>query len=204
MLGPVFATVFSFLSCTGAIAQSNHGLPLKNRLNEVVRAYADTDAFMGSVLVIQEETVLLDQGYGSANLEWDIPNDPHVKFRIGSLTKQFTAALVLQLQEKKQLKIDDPLSKYLSSAPQAWSKITIAELLGHTSGIPNFITDSSYRTWSMSPHSVAEELAFFRNKPLNFEPGTKFEYSNSNYIVLGAIIEKVAGQSIAAFYKRKF
>jgi CubicO group peptidase (beta-lactamase class C family) len=149
---------------------------------------------MGTVLVVEGDRVLLDKGYGMADLEWNNANAPDVKFRLGSLTKQFTAALVLQLQDEGKLKIEDPVSKYLPDAPAAWAKITLAELLGHTSGIPSFTGLKEFQVWSMSPHTTVEELALFRDKPLEFEPGSKFEYSNSNFEVLGAIVEKVSGK----------
>ena len=149
---------------------------------------------MGTVLVVEGDRTLLDKGYGTADLEWNIPNAPDVKFRLGSLTKQFTASLILLLQQDGKLNIADPVSKYLPDTPKAWEKITLANLLGHTSGIPNFTSDKEFGTWSMSAHTTAEELAFFRDKPLDFEPGSKFSYSNSNFEVLGTIIEKVSGQ----------
>lgn len=196
-------SIFCFVAWTSAFGQRSHASALATRLDDLVKGYAANGAFMGSALVVRGDSVLLDRGYGSADLEWNIPNDSRVKFRIGSLTKQFTAALVLQLQESGQLRIDDPVNKYLPNPPETWKKITIAELLGHTSGIPNFITDSRYGTWKMSSHTVAEILAFFRDKPLHFEPGTDFEYSNSNYIVLGAIVERVGGKNYGTFLRDK-
>jgi CubicO group peptidase (beta-lactamase class C family) len=147
--------------------------------------------FMGAVLVANGDRVLFSRGYGEANLEWSIPNSPDTEFRLGSLTKQFTAALVLKLQEGGKLKINDKISTYLPDAPKAWANITVAELLGHTSGIPNFTDDPTFGVWSASPHTPAELLAFFKDKPLDFPPGTKFAYSNSNYAVLGVLIEKL-------------
>jgi len=149
---------------------------------------------MGTVLVVDGDKVLLDKGYGMADLGWGNANAPDVKFHLGSLTKQFTAALVLLLQEDGKLKIDDPVSKYLPDTPKTWEKITLAELLGHTSGIPNFTDMKEFGVWRMNPHTVDEELAFFKDKPLDFERGSKFAYSNSNFEVLGAVIEKVSGK----------
>ena len=97
-----------------------------------------------------------------------------MKFRLGSLTKQFTATLILLLQQDGRLSINDPVSRYLADAPKAWEKITIAELLEHTSGIPDFTSLKAFGTWRMNPHSVEEELAFFHDKPLEFEPGSEF------------------------------
>jgi CubicO group peptidase (beta-lactamase class C family) len=180
-------------SCLTASAQTSG--QTKARLEEVARSYTKDNRFMGTVLVVQGDQVLLDKAFGMANLDWNIPNAPDVKFRLGSLTKQFTATLILLLQQDGKLSIADPVGKYLPDAPKTWDKITLAELLGHTSGIPNFTADPAFSAWRMPPHTPAEELAFFSSKPLDFEPGSKYAYSNSNYEVLGVIVEKVSGKS---------
>ena len=182
------------LGCATGLAQSTDDTAIKARLDAIAQSYTTGNAYMGTVLVVEGDHTLLDKGYGSADLEWNIPNAPDVKFRLGSLTKQFTASLILLLQQDGKLNIADPVSKYLPDTPKAWEKITLANLLGHTSGIPNFTSDKEFGKWSMSAHTAAEELAFFRDKPLDFEPGSKFSYSNSNFEVLGAVIEKVSGQ----------
>ena len=165
-----------------------------DQLNEVVTSYTKDNAFMGTVLVVRGNQVVMSKGYGMASLEWGISNAPDVKFRLGSLTKQFTATLILLLQQDGKLNIADPVSKYLPDAPKAWEKVTLANLLGHTSGIPNFTDIKEFGAWSANPRTVEEELAFFRDRPLDFEPGAKFDYSNSNFEVLGAVIEKVSGK----------
>lgn len=164
------------------------------RLDEVASSFTKDDAFMGSVLVAKGQSVLLNKGYGKAVVEWNIPNSPDVKFRIGSMTKQFTAALVLLAQEEGKLSVGDPVRKYLPDSPAAWEKVTIGDLLHHTSGISNFIFDKRYFEWRMVSRTPAEEVALFRDKPLNFSPGTQWEYSNSNYTLLGTILEKVTGR----------
>ena len=158
---------------------------------------------MGSVLVARDKEIFLNKGYGKANLEQRIPNDPDTKFRIGSLTKQFTAALVLLLQQDGKLRIEDPVRTYLPDAPKSWDKITLTELLQHNSGIPEIQSDPRFRSWAMSPHTHAEELALFKDRPLNFKPGSKHEYSNSNYLVLGAVIEKVTGQDYGTLLRNR-
>jgi CubicO group peptidase (beta-lactamase class C family) len=183
------------VGCGFLVAQGGDLVAKKNRMDVVAKSYTPENAFMGTVLVVDGDTVLLDNGYGMASLEWSIPNAPDVKFRLGSLTKQFTATLVLLLQQDGKLKIDDPVSKYLPDSPKTWEKITLANLLGHTSGIPNFTDLKEFGVWRMSSHTVTEELAFFRDKPLDFEPGSKFAYSNSNYEVLGAVIERMSRKS---------
>jgi CubicO group peptidase (beta-lactamase class C family) len=126
------------LACVTALAQTTDSTAVKERLEVVAKSYTAGNAFMGTVLVAEGDHILLNQGYGMADLEWNIPNSPEIKFRLGSLTKQFTATLVLLLQQDGKLHIEDPVAKYLPDAPKSWEKITLTNLLGHTSGIPNF------------------------------------------------------------------
>lgn len=202
----IFITaVAGLFALTGAMgmAQSQDEAAMKARLEQVASPYTTGNAFMGTVLVVEGDRVLLDKGYGMADLEWGNANAPDVKFRLGSLTKQFTAALVLLLQQDGKLNIDDPVGKYLPDTPKTWEKITLAELLGHTSGIPSFTDLKEFGVWRMSPHTTEEELAFFKDKPLDFEPGSKFAYSNSNFEVLGAVIEKVSGKKYGDLLKER-
>ncbi len=143
--------------------------------------------------------MLFEKSYGSADLEWNVPNTGESKFRIGSVTKQFTAACILLLEERGKLKTDDPVSKYVPNAPAAWAKITIYHLLTHTSGIPSFTGFPEYQQFQTQPTTPEKLLAFFRDKPLEFEPGSKWNYSNSGYEVLGYVIEKVTGQTYQQF-----
>lgn len=166
----------------------------KQRLEEVTASFIKDDAFMGAVLVAKGPDILLDKGYGKAVVEWNLLNSPDVKFRIGSMTKQFTAALVLLEQEEGKLSVGDPIRKYLPDSPAEWDKITIGDLLHHTSGVPNFIFDKRYFEWRMVSRTPAEEVELFKDKPLNFTPGTQWEYSNSNYTLLGMILERVTGR----------
>lgn len=178
----------------GLSCQTSDDASTKARLDQIANSYTPNNAFMGTVLVAQGDHLLLDKAYGMASLEWQVPNTTDAKFRIGSLTKQFTATLVLLLQQDGKLNINDPVSKYLPNTPATWAKITLANLLGHTSGIPSFTGLKEFPTWSQNPHTPDEEIALFRDKPLDFEPGSKFDYSNSNFIVLGVVIEKVSGR----------
>ena len=147
------------------------------RMDQVVQAYVQSKTFMGAVLVARGADVILTKGYGSANLEWGIPNAPTTKFRLGSITKQFTAASILLLEERGKLKIDDPIKQYLTDAPAAWDRITIYNLLTHTSGIPNFTSLPDYRTLQPFDSPVAKTIAVFRDKPLDFQPGEKMSLS---------------------------
>lgn len=180
--------------CSTLVAQDPAG-----RMQQIVQSFVTDKTFMGTVLVVKGESTLIDQGYGFADVEWEVANTPAGKFRLGSLTKQFTAASVLLLEERGKLKVEDPVKRYLPDAPAAWDKITIYNLLTHTSGIPNFTSFPEYRTTEWKDTTPAELVGRFRDKPLEFEPGTKFSYSNSGYVVLGYLIEKMSGQSYGEF-----
>lgn len=180
------------LAATAAFGQS-----LASKLDAHVLGYVAQDKFAGSVLVARDGKPILERGYGPANREWDIPNTPDTKFRLGSITKQFTATLILQLEQKGKLAVTDPISKYVPDSPAAWEKVTIHHLLSHTSGIPSFTGFPEYEKTKTLPSPVSETIARFRGKPLEFEPGSKWKYSNSGYILLGFIIEKVSGKPYA-------
>jgi CubicO group peptidase (beta-lactamase class C family) len=175
-----------------------------SRMEEVVQSYVSGKTFMGSVLVARGGEVLLSKGYGSANLEWNIPNAPDTKFRLGSITKQFTAAAILLLEERGKLTTGDPVKKFMPDAPAAWDKITIFHLLTHTSGIPSFTGFPDYQ--SLKPIATTPEKLIdrFRDKPLEFEPGEKWSYSNSGYVLLGYLLEKASGESYEDFVQTNF
>jgi CubicO group peptidase (beta-lactamase class C family) len=170
-----------------------------SRMEQVIQFYVTQKQFMGTVLVARGSEVLLSKGYGFANLEWDIPDAPSTKFRLGSITKQFTAASILLLEERGKLKVEDPVKKYLPDAPPAWDKVTIFHLLTHTSGIPSFTGFPDYESTEAIPSPVEKTVARFRDKPLEFAPGEKRNYSNSGYVLLGYLIEKISGQSYEKF-----
>jgi len=171
------------------------------RMEQIINYYVENHQFMGAVLVAKGNDILLDKGYGYANLEWMVPDAPDTRFRLGSLTKQFTAASILLLEERGKLKITDPVRAYIPDAPAAWAKITIRNLLTHTSGIPDFTTFPDYRPSEPFPATPQGLVARFKDKPLDFEPGERFSYSNSGYIVLGYILEKISGQSYGDFVR---
>jgi CubicO group peptidase (beta-lactamase class C family) len=173
------------------------GLP--SRIEEYMAARVKRDRFSGSVLIAKDGKVLFSQGYGMANIEHDVPNTPQTKFRLGSISKQFTAMAILILQERGKLSVHDKVKKFLPDAPKAWDGITIHHLLTHTSGIPNYTAFPEFIRTLPVRVTLKELIAKFKDKPLDFTPGEKHRYSNSGYIVLGQIIETVAGQSYASF-----
>jgi len=168
-------------------------------MEQVIQSFAADKRFMGAVLVARGNDILLDKGYGFANLEWNIPDSPKTKFRLGSITKQFTAASILLLEERGKLSVNDSVKKYMPDAPAAWDKITIFNLLTHTSGIPSFTSFPDYAKLEPFPATPAELVARFRDKPLDFQPGEQWSYSNSGYVLLGYLIERISGESYAHF-----
>lgn len=172
---------------------STQGKELKQEMDDYLKASHEIWKFHGTALVAQNGEVIFKKGYGMASIELGIPNTPEMKFQIGSITKQFTATAILQLQEKGLLSLDSPITKHLPEYPQeTGDKITIRHLLSHTSGIPNYTDMPDIMTQKALPVTVDELLTTFKDKPLEFEPGEKYKYSNSGYVVLGAIIEAVS------------
>lgn len=169
------------------------------KIDALIQQYVANKQFNGSVLVADKGQVVFKKGYGMANREWNVPNAPDTKFRLGSITKQFTAMLIMQLVEKGTLKLAGKVTDYLPDYPKATGdKITIHHLLTHTSGIPNYTSfPGFFQTKSREPYKPDAFLKTFADMPLDFEPGAKFSYSNSGYFLLGAIIEKVTGKSYA-------
>ena len=172
---------------------------IPSRMDAIVRSYVDQKQFMGSVLVAEKGDVVFEKSYGFANLEWNEANASSTKYRLGSLTKQFTAASVLLLEERGKLNTADPVKKYLPDAPAAWDQVTIYHLLTHTSGIPNFTDFPDYIATQATPTTPQALVGRFRDKPLDFAPGTQYRYSNSGYVVLGFLIEAISGKTYAQF-----
>ena len=152
--------------------------------------------FNGAALVAENGKVIYKKGLGLANMEWNAPNEADTKFRIGSITKQFTAMLILQLVEQGKLKLDGKLSEYLPDyRKDVGDKVTIHHLLTHTSGIPSYTgLPKFFEDVSRDPYTVAEFVKKYASGELDFEPGAKFRYNNSGYFLLGAIIEKLHGK----------
>jgi CubicO group peptidase (beta-lactamase class C family) len=161
-----------------------------DRWSRVVQPYVDAQMFMGSVLVAKNGKVVFSSSYGKADLEWGVPNSPTTRFNIASMTKQFTAASILLLEDRGKLKTDDLVKKYLREAPTSWDKITIYHLLTHTSGIPD--DGATYEPGT-------RDKLVFKEKPLDFQPGERWAYTNLGYIVLGYLIERITGQPYEDF-----
>jgi CubicO group peptidase (beta-lactamase class C family) len=169
---------------------------MMRELDTYLSTLATEDKFSGTVLVAKDGVPIFKKAYGLANKSRNAPNDTETKFNIGSMNKMFTAVAVAQLAERGKLSFDDPISKHLPHYPNksVADKVTIHQLLTHTSGLGNYQNEKFFAQLNRVK-ALADLLPFFANEPLAFEPGTKWEYSNAGYVVLGLIIEKASGQS---------
>lgn len=167
------------------------------QIEELLSTYEAYGKFNGSVLVSEQGKVIYKNGFGMANMEWDIPNQPNTKHRLGSITKQFTAMLILQLAAEGKLDLQAPITTYLTDYPKASGDIiTTHHLLTHTSGIPNYTSLPTFmEDHSRNPYTPEEFVKTFADMELDFTPGEKFSYSNSGYFLLGVLIEKLSGKS---------
>lgn len=185
-----------------ASAQTPTNEQIVAKTDEYLKAAVKNDRFIGSMLIARNGVPIIEKGYGAANIELNVPNTPQTIFRTGSLTKQFTAMAIMQLQERGKLKVSEPICKYLEDCPAAWQPITIRHLLTHTSGVPNYSSPDEWDEKLVVQAFTREKfIDLFRNLPLDFPPGEKFKYSNSGYALLGAIIEKAAGKEYAEFLR---
>ena len=189
--------IILFFDCKILAQEEN----LSKKLNGFFKEFEEQNNLSGVVLVADKGEIILKNGYGMANYEYDIRSEPHFKYRIGSLTKMFTAVAVLQLYEQGKLDIFEDFTVYLKKYPKPKHRITIHNLLTHTSGIPSFTSFADNNVLKKLPADVNKTIDRFKDKKLKFKPGTKYDYSNSNYILLGAIIESVSGNTYISYLK---
>lgn len=175
----------------------------EERISKWIKRYEENGYINGSILIASNGNILLNKGFGMANWEHAVPNKPATKFRIGSLTKAFTSMGIFQLHEEGKLSIDDCVAKYLPDFPHG-EKMTICHCLTSTTGIPNYTSFPDFWSKTMRlPMTLNQLIDSFKHLELNFEPGSKFEYSSSGYTLLTAILEKVSGMSFAAYIQEK-
>lgn len=175
------------------------------QIDALVRQYAELGQFGGAVLVAENGKVILEKGYGLANMEWGVPNAPDTRFRLGSITKQFTAAVIMQLVEEGRLSLDARLVDVLPGyRKDTGEKVTVRHLLNHTSGIPSYTSDPRFRPEvSRNPYTVSDMVSKLCSGDLQFEPGGTFTYNNCGYVLLGAIIERLDGRPYEAALKAR-
>ena len=182
------------------LAQSAERAALKARIDSLAESFLSTTHTPGlSIAVLRGSDTLVMKGYGFADVQTHRPATASTVYRIGSITKQFTSSAIMQLVERGKLSLDDDISKYLPDVPEHGQKITVRELLNHTSGIHSYTSKKEWAArWSedLTPRQV---VAFVDADSLDFAPGTRFLYNNTGYMLLGMIIEKVSGESYASY-----
>jgi CubicO group peptidase (beta-lactamase class C family) len=204
--GGVFLAVVIAASCAWLIFYA-HG-ELAREANRRMERQVEKGFFSGAVLISRNGSVLFEQAYGMSDKEAKTPNTLETRFRVGSISKTFTAILVMQLEAEHRLALTDGICNYLDECPSGWNAITLHHLLSHTSGIFNYTrtkrgeplpTPESLST----PHTRADVFNRMSHEPLAFAPGERFDYSNSNYWLLSRVIEKVTGQSYEEALRRR-
>jgi CubicO group peptidase (beta-lactamase class C family) len=188
----LYIIVFIILVSSISIPQSK-----TDKIDELLNRYLEYRLFNGSTLVADNGEVIFKKGYGLANMEWNIPNSYDTKFRLGSITKQFTSMLIMQLVEKNKIKLEDKITDYLPYyRKDIGDKVTIEMLLTHTSGIPSYTNQPDFFEKTSKKYFAPDDfIKEYCSGDLEFEPGTKFNYNNSGYFILGGIIEHVTGKT---------
>jgi CubicO group peptidase (beta-lactamase class C family) len=157
--------------------------------------------FSGTVLIAKDGQTLFAKGYGFANVEHEVPNTPKTKFRLASVSKQFVATGIMLLEHDGKLKVEDPLKKHLPDSPKAWADVTLHQLMSHTSGVPENLRPALFKGMWPQPTDLEHILDVIKEKPLDFKSGEKYSYSNTGYVLLGLVIEKLSGRPYGDFLR---
>jgi CubicO group peptidase (beta-lactamase class C family) len=199
-----FAVVILLITASiNASAQSQLSPDLIEKIDKVANdALARTGVPSASVAIVKDGQIVYTKAYGDARLEPKTPATPQMRYSIGSISKQFTAAAVLLLQEQGKLSLDDKVAKYVPNLTRA-NEVTIRQLLSHTSGYQDYWPQDYVMPMMLQPVTSQKILDMWARKPLDFDPGTKWQYSNTNYVIAGVIIEKVAGVPLLKFLQEK-
>lgn len=191
--------VFVALAAAGGGVAASAQVPAE--VDAVVQRAIDGKAIPGAgVAVVRDGKVLFTKGYGLADVDAGAPVTVHTAFQIASVTKQFTAAGVMRLVEKEKIRLDDTLGKYVPEVPSKWAGVTIRQLLNQVSGIPNY--NAGERLDPNRIYTKAEIIDLMRDVPMTSEPGARWEYSNTNYFLLGMVIEKASGKPYADYMRK--
>lgn len=197
MKSPYPIILFFFLLLAG-ISQGQH----EAFIDSIIDANFDKEGPGGVLLVAKDSEPIYRKGFGYASLELKVKNEPFMSYRIGSISKQFTAVAVLQLVQKGDIKLDDPVTKYLPDYNTYDEIITINHLLSHTSGIPSYTENPEFAENMFEDQSTEELVASFENDSLLFKPGTDWSYSNSGYVLAGLIVEEVSEMELEEYYQK--
>jgi len=197
------ATLILASSCASANAQDQLPAEMQHKIDKVATdALAKTGLPSASVAVVKDGQIAYLHAYGNARLDTATPAKPEMRFSIGSISKQFTAAGILLLREQGKLSLDDKVGKFLPGLTRA-NEVTIRQLLSHTSGYQDFWPQDYVMPNMLHPVTAEKILDTWARKPLDFEPGTKWQYSNTNYVIAGLIVEKASGKPLLQFLQEK-
>ncbi len=194
------AIVLVPMLCSLLAAQTTAPAELSARLDAIIKeTYSNDDEPGAAVIIVVDGKAVLRKGYGLADVESVAKNTPEKIFRIGSVAKQFTAVAILQLVQQGKVRLDDPVTKYVADLDTRDKTITIEHLLSHTSGIPSYTAVPGFMDGETRKLSPRELVALVDEQPLDFEPGSRFKYSNTGYVLLGMVIETASGQAYADY-----
>ena len=175
---------------------------IEEEVDSYLAPYVTSQNFSGSILLARGNDVLLEKGFGLANREHAVPITADTKFQIASISKSFTAAAILLLQEDGKLRLDDQIVDFIPGFPHG-QEITVRHLLEHTSGLARYVFQPDYSDRSQRPQSTQDLVDWIKDKPLTSAPGERYNYSNANYALLAHIIEKVSGVSYGTFLQHQ-
>ena len=199
--------IFTFLfaiSLTAGFAQAKDDKQLTAEFDKLLSEQFKTNETGCAALVARNGQIIYKKAFGMANLELNIPMQADNIFRIGSITKQFTSVAILQLMEQGKLSLQDDITKFIPDYPTHGHHITIEHLLTHTSGIQSYTGMKDFGEIMRKDMKPEELVAHFKNQPMEFAPGTKWNYNNSGYFLLGYIIEKITGKTYPQYVEEVF
>lgn len=172
---------------------------LRGRIDTIVTdVIKETGVPSASIAIVQGGKLVYTHAYGLARLEPPMPASTEMRYAVGSISKQFTAAAILMLQQEGKLSLDDPVGKYVPGLTRG-DEVTIREILSHTSGYEDYWPEDYVMVTMMNPETAQEIVDTWGKKALNFDPGTRWQYSNTNYVIAGLIVEKVSGEPLMKF-----
>jgi CubicO group peptidase (beta-lactamase class C family) len=197
------AAISAAAQSTAPIDPALRARPLSSRIDRIARGIlAQTGVPSASVAIVQHGRLVYTQAYGLARLAPPLPATPQMRYSIGSISKQFTAAAILMLQQEGKLSLDDPVGKYIPGLTQG-DKVTIRQILSHTSGYQDYWPEDYVMTPMLHPESAQQILDTWAKGPLDFDPGTQWQYSNTNYVIAGRIVEVVTGHPLFDFLEQR-
>jgi D-alanyl-D-alanine carboxypeptidase len=197
------ATLILACSCAGANAQTQLPTEMQTKIDKVASdALAKTGVPSASVAVVKDGQIVYLHAYGNARIDPETPAKPEMRYSIGSISKQFTAAAILLLQEQGKLSLEDKVGKFIPNLTRA-NEVTIRQLLSQTSGYQDYWPEDYVMPMMLQPVTPQKILDNWARKPLDFDPGTKWQYSNTNYVIAGLIVEKVSGEPLLQFLQQK-